>query len=291
MNTEIQLHKASPAALAAAESAKARIQSAYTLALHRPRNVDQSRERILAACKRPRFAEKVEYSKPQGKSHIKGPSVRLAELALREWGNVLIDIQTVHEDESVRRIKVYITDMETNTTFSKEITVAKTVERKNKAGREVVSDRTNSYGETVYVVIATDDELATKEAALVSKVVRNEGLRIIPQDIVEEALDVARETLSKGAKDDPEGERRKILDAFAGLGIKPKDLALYLGHGTERIDPSEILELRKVYQAIRDGESKWADYLPEKEEPKGFELAGDDNKKPETKPETKPKKK
>ena len=287
MNTEIQLHKASPAALAAAEAAKARIQSAYTLALHRPRNVDQSRERILAACKRPRFAEKVEYSKPQGKSHIKGPSVRLAELALREWGNVLIDIQTVHEDESVRRIKVYITDMETNTTFSKEITVAKTVERKSKAGREVVSDRTNSYGETVYVVIATDDELATKEAALVSKVVRNEGLRIIPQDIVEEALDVARETLSKGAKDDPEGERRKILDAFAGLGIKPKDLALYLGHGTERIDPSEILELRKVYQAIRDGESKWADYLPEKEEPKGFELAADDSKKPETKPEQK----
>ena len=47
-----------PAAIAAAESAKARIQSAYIMALQKPRNYDNSRLKILAACKRPDFAEK-----------------------------------------------------------------------------------------------------------------------------------------------------------------------------------------------------------------------------------------
>ena len=75
------LRNVDPAAVAAATSAKARIESAFMIALHKPRNVDQSRDRILHACKRPTFAEKVEFAKPVGGKTIKGPSVRFAELA------------------------------------------------------------------------------------------------------------------------------------------------------------------------------------------------------------------
>ncbi len=72
-----------PAAAAAAEAAKARIQSAYIMALQKPRNADDARDRILKACKRPAFAERVEFSKPVGGKQIKGPSIRFAELALQ----------------------------------------------------------------------------------------------------------------------------------------------------------------------------------------------------------------
>ena len=40
-----------PAAVAAAESAKARIQAAYIMAIQKPRAEDQSRVRILEACR------------------------------------------------------------------------------------------------------------------------------------------------------------------------------------------------------------------------------------------------
>ena len=143
MNQEFQLQKQAqsliaidPAAVAAAESAKARIQAAYIMALQKPRNEDQARARILAACRRPEFAERVEFAKPVAGRKIKGPSIRFAELALREWGNVLSDIYVVYEDDFTKRIKVSELDLETNANFGKEITIKKTVERKNNRGRQ-----------------------------------------------------------------------------------------------------------------------------------------------------------
>ena len=94
-----------PAAIAAAESVKARIQSAYWMAVNRPRNVDSARAAILKECSRPAFAEKAEYSKPVGGKRIRGPSVRLAELALRLWGNVLTDTQVVMKTLKSRESK------------------------------------------------------------------------------------------------------------------------------------------------------------------------------------------
>jgi hypothetical protein len=110
---------ADPAAVAAAETAKARIQSAYIMAMQRPRNEDQARVRILEACKRPAFAARVEFSKPVAGRRSKGPSIRFAELALREWSNIISDVQVVHEDEKIRRVKITAIDLETNASFSK----------------------------------------------------------------------------------------------------------------------------------------------------------------------------
>lgn len=249
-----------PGAVAAAESVKARIQSAYVMAMQRPRSEEQSRARILEACKRPEFAQRVEYSKPVGGSRINGPSIRFAELAVREWGNVLTESQVVYEDDNVRRIKITLLDLETNATFGKEIQIKKTVERKNKKGREVVGERPNSYGETVYIVKATDDELHNKEAAMISKVIRNEGLRLIPSDIVDEAIDIARKTIRDRDAQDPKAAKRKILDSFDGIGIKPKEIEKYLGHPLDTVSPAELGDLRAIYTAIKSGEATWAQY-------------------------------
>jgi len=250
-----------PAAAAAAEAAKARIQSAYVMALQKPRNADDARDRILKACRRPAFAERVEFSKPVGGKQIKGPSIRFAELALREWQNVISDVQILYEDEHVRRSRIMIMDLETNASFSKEIQAGKTVERKSAFDREVVSERTNTKGEKVFVVKCTEDELHNKEAALISKAIRNEGLRLIPSDIIDEALETARSTLQKRDAEDPQAAKKRILDAFSEIGIGPRDLEKYLKHKTDMITPAEIQELRTIYRAIRDREATWADYI------------------------------
>lgn len=250
-----------PAAIAAAEAAKARIQSAYVVALNRPRNVDQSRDRILHACKRPAFAERVEFSKPVAGRQIKGPSIRFAELALREWGNIMTDVMVIYEDDEIRRSKVMVIDLETNSSFSKEIQIAKTVERKVAKDREIIGERTNTAGEKVYIVKCTDDELHNKESAAISKALRNEGLRIIPSDIVDEAIDLAKKTLADRDKKDPDATKKALMDSFSEIGVKPKDIQKYLKHPTDAITPAELSELRGIYRAIKDGESKWADYI------------------------------
>ena len=282
-----------PAAVAAAESAKARIQSAYIVALQKPRNYDNARLKILDACKRPDFAEKAEYTKPVGGSTITGPSIRLAELALREWGNILYENQVVFDDEMVRRIRVTVIDLESNATFSKEVQLSKTVERKSSKGREVIGERLNSYGEKVYLVKATEDEVQTREAALVSKALRNEGLRLIPSEIIEECLLTARKTMQSRDRKDPDEARKKLTEAFFTYGVQPTELEKYLGHPLVQCQPDELHELRSIYRAIKDGEAKWASFMErkeaeraEKEQPKSSDMmtqlmnASGDSRKP-----------
>ena len=219
----------------------------------------QSRQRILDACKRAAFAERVEYAKPVGGGKIYGPSIRFAELAIQQWGNIRVDTSTLFEGDEFRKIRVQVLDLETNTSFSKVITVNKTVERKDSSGREVLRSRKNTYGKDVFIVRATEEELATKEAAAISKVVRNEGLRLIPQDIIDEALETAREA-RRGAVRDPHERIRKICDCFAYYRITPEDLGDYLGVSIEKASAAQLEDLELVYNAIRSGEAKWADY-------------------------------
>ena len=256
-----------PSAIAAGEAARARIQSAYIIAMNKPRNEDQARDRILEACKRPAFAERVEFSKPVANRTIKGPSIRFAELALREWTNIMADTQTLYEDDKVRRVRVSVLDLETNAQFCKEIQIRKTVERKNPKGHEVISERENTKGETVYIVLATDDEFHNKEAALISKALRNEGLRVIPSDITDEALETARETLRNRDAQDPKAAKKKVFDSLSSIGIKPKDVEKYLKHSVDTLSPVELENLRGMYTAIKEGSASWAEYinLPDKE--------------------------
>lgn len=254
-----------PAAVAAAEEAKALVQAAYTMAMHRPRNYLQARQRILDACKRPAFAATVEYAKPVGGSTVRGPSIRFAELAVQQWGNIRVDTSTTFENDEFRKIRIQVLDLETNSCFGKVITVNKTVERSRGEGREVLRTRTNTNGKAVYIVRATEDELSTKEAAAISKVVRNEGLRLIPQDIIDEALEVAAAT-RRGATSDPQERVRKVCDAFSALRINPEDLSQYLGCQIEKASPAQIDDLQTVYTAIKSGESKWSDYVQRDED-------------------------
>jgi hypothetical protein len=203
----------------------------------------------------------VQYSKPVGRSSIVGPSIRFAELALREWGNILYENQVVYDDEMTRRIQVTIIDLETNATFGAAVQIAKTVERKSKSGRDVVTERINSQGETVYIVRATDDEITNKQAAMISKTLRNEGLRLIPQEIIEEAIEVSQKTMQSQDAQDPDAARKKVIGLFNSLGVQPKDLEEYLRHPLSQCVPSELQDLRSIYSSIRDGEAKWIDYV------------------------------
>ena len=266
-NTPSSIMYADPAAVAAAEGAKARIQSAYIMAMQRPRNYDMARVRILAACRRPDFAEKVEYSKPIGAGKfLVGASVRFAELALREWGNIYYENQVIYDDERVRRTRVTVIDLETNTTYGKEIQMQKVVERRNATDREVLGERTNSEGKKVYTVVATEDEVATREAALISKALRNEGLRLIPQEIIEESVATARSIVSSRDKTDPEAAKKKLIDVFFSINVTPADLEKFLSHPIAQCTGDELQELRQIYTAIKEGEAHWSDFARRNED-------------------------
>lgn len=248
------------AASSATAHSKALVEAKYIMALQRPRNILAARDKILEACARPGFAAAAWYAKPVGGGKVRGPSIRFAETAIQCMTNITVMPTIVYEDREKLVLDVQVIDLESNTSYGDQVTLSKTVERKDKKGREVVGERTNSYGETVYIVLATEDEMANKTNAAKSKIIRNSGLRLIPQDLIEEAEWAVRETLEKGG-DDPAKEKKRMADAFSFIGIKPAELEKYLGHSIDSISPAELNDLREVYQTLKDGEAKWTDYV------------------------------
>lgn len=251
-------------AVASAELAKAQIQARYIVAMQRPRDVDDFRVRMLKHAKRPGFAALAEYAKPVGGGKVRGMSIRFVEAALQEYGNVLPEVVAVFDDEEKRIIRISLTDLERNITYVEDATVEKYVERSDPRGGEVIGERRNSSGKMTYRIRATEDDYANKLAAKQSKVIRNLGRRILPPDIVDEVLAACTATRNAEHAKDPDADRKKLIDAFAGLRVMPSDLAKYLGHEVGTSSPAEIDDLRAIYAGISTGETTWTAIMAER---------------------------
>lgn len=240
--------------------ARAAVEARFVVAAARPRNWDDVRIGLLAECRRPAFAQNKSayYVKPIGMG-VEGLGIRFAEVAIRHMTNVLVESATLHDDPAIRMIRVSVTDLEANETFEKSITLTKTVERSRPHDDGTyLSVRTNSSGKPVYTVVATDDDLLNREGALVSKAIRTLALRIIPGDLQDECSQAILRTRRDVAASDPSAERKRIADAFAEINVKPSQISAYLGHDYGGSSPAELVSLRGIYGAIRDGEATWA---------------------------------
>lgn len=245
--------------------ARADVEARWVMAMRNPRDVDDSRQMMLQECRRNGFAQQAIYSIPIGGNKVEGLTIRFAEVAARCWGNMPIETQTIYDSGEERIVRVTVTDLESNVTWSRDLTIKKTIERKQvKRGQPVRGQRVNSYGDTVYIVDATDDEIAVKEAAQVSKAARTGILRLIPGHIQDEMFDLCKKLQADKNAKDPDGERVRMLDAFAELRIMPSDLEQWLGHDTSKLVPAELEQLRQLYAAIREGEITWVAALAAK---------------------------
>jgi len=242
-----------------AAQARASIEARYAIALRFPRDLDDVRVRLIADCKRPGFAEIARYRKPISKG-VEGFSIRFAEAALRAMRNVAPEMTTLYDDESKRIVRVSVTDLESNLTYSSDVVIDKVVERSQlRDGQVPLKVRTNSQGKTTYLVAATEDDLLNKQGALVSKAMRTHALRILPGDIQDECEAVILATLGNKAAADPRAEQKKLADAFASVGVKPSQLKDYLGHELEACAAEELVNLRALFQGLKDGETTWAE--------------------------------
>jgi hypothetical protein len=270
------------ASTAVAAQAKAMVEARYVMALQRPRNWDQVRQDLMKECRRPSFAhnKSAYYRKPIG-AGVEGLGIRFVEVALRCMKNVLVETTMIFEDEAKEVHRVSVTDLESNLTYPLDVRVSKTVERsKPMDDGSFISVRKNSYNKNVYTVPANDDDLLNKRAALISKAIRTLGLRIIPGDMQDEAEEIIKHVRLDEAARDPDAERKKIADAFGSIGVKVSELVEYLGHALDTCSPAELVDLRGIFGAIKDGEATWKSVMENKAENGNGGDAGKGDKKP-----------
>ncbi len=248
--------------MAMAEQAKALVQARYQVAMLRPRDFAVARERILQHCRRPTFAKSARYNKPVGTNGIRGPSIRLAEACAQALGNITTEAATVYDDPDKIVVRVSSTDLEVNITYSADAAVQKTIERSRPMqGRKIIGVRKNSKGYDVYEIEATNDEVAGKVGAAVSKAMRNCQLRLVPSDLLEEALAQCVATEAGEVKKDPAAARKGMVDKFGELGIRASDISEYLGCPAMDATEEQIVEMRGLYVSIQEQQTTWKQAL------------------------------
>ena len=236
-------------------AARAEIEGAIVIARRFPRNEETAFGSLIKACQRPTFAEDVSYAFPRGSGTVTGPSVYLAKEAARLWGNMRYGVDVVLEDEDQRHIRAWAWDVQTNTKVNQDVIFQKLIQRKQ-------------GGTTQWIKPDERDlrELTNKHGSIA---VRNCILSLLPTDLIEDAVQTAARVLREKTSKDPEGERKRIIVAFAGINVSADDLAKYLHGPVGQATPDQIGKLRTIYKSICDGNSTWSEYLPKTQTPSG----------------------
>lgn len=242
----------------ATAQARYEIESAIIISKKMPRNEDAAYQKLMAAAKRPAFAEDALYSFPRGGTTISGASVNLAREAARVWGNIRYGIEILRDDETSRMILGWAWDLETNVKVTAGDDFKKLVQRKTGEGK---------FRKTEWVTPDERDlrELTFRRGAIL---IRNCILQLMPKDFIEDAMTAVEETMRTAAGKDPDEQKKKTILAFSEFGINPEMLEKYLGHPLAQCIPSEIANLKKIYASIRDGNSTWAEYVQAEEKAK-----------------------
>jgi hypothetical protein len=234
-----------PTTMALATTRQAQeVQAAMIVARRFPRNEERAIARITQSCKRQLLAESSQYEYTKGGTVITGPSIRLAEVLAQHWGNLDYGVVELDRKFGESTAMSYCWDLETNVRQTKVFTV--------RHARDVGGSRKP---------ITSERDIYEHVANYGARRLRACILGIIPGDVQQLAMDECDKTIA-GKNSEPRIDRvRKMIVAFAEIGISAEMIEAKLCHKTEAITDRQLISLRKIYTAIRDGVATPADHF------------------------------
>jgi hypothetical protein len=229
-----------------------------------PRGEEAAFAKVMRACERISFAEDAFYSFPRGGKDVSGPSVYFAREAARIWGNLRYGFYPMQSGPDTIMVRGYALDLEANHYVESSAEFKKLIQRKN---------RQTGVSEWVQPDERDLRELINKHGAICE---RNAILKIVPADLVSDAMVRATETLRKKANGDLQESReetvKRIVMAFDELGVNAEMIETKLGHKLSLISAEEVVDLKGVYKSIRDGHSSRKEHFEFEGQSKSDEL-------------------
>lgn len=224
--------------------ALAEVRGKMVLARQFPRDPEWSKACVLRECEVIELAQAAQYEFPRGDSVVRGPSIRLVEVLARHWGNIDFGVNEIETAGDSTTIKCYAWDLESNACDEKTFTVKH--ERSTKKGSYKLTDERD-----IYEMVANKGA-RRKRACLLS---------ILPAWYVDAAVKACEDTLRKSLTNGKtiEETRASLVSAFEEFGISPEQLSEKLGKDTDKFNENDIVKMRHLYSAIKDGFVKAAD--------------------------------
>jgi hypothetical protein len=231
-------------AIAEQQRAIAEVQAALLIAQTYPRNQVKSMDKILSACTRASLAESAVYSFNRGGSEVTGPSIRLAEAIAQEWGNIQFGIREVSQQNGKSTVQAFAWDIETNTKNVKEFDVPHI--RYTKHGTKKLEDPRDIY------------EMIANQGA---RRLRSCILSVIPGDVIESAVKQCEVTMSTKADISPENIKKMADKFLQEYGVTTEMIQKRIGRRLESMNAAQMVQMRKIYNSLRDGMSSPADWF------------------------------
>lgn len=220
------------------------VQGAIVMAKNFPRDTVNAYNRIIEECQRPSLAESATYRYPRGGANVTGPSIRLAEVMARNWGNMEYGVVEMEQREGESTMMAFAWDLESNTRATRIFTV--------KHVREVGKGLVDLKGpRDVYEMTAN----------LGARRLRACIMQVIPGDMVEAAVKACQATLAGNNALPTEDRVRAMINKFSGLGVTRGMIEKKLGHDVKNVNAQELTELGEIFQAIKDGMAGREDYF------------------------------
>lgn len=226
-------------AFALAQREVAEAQASYLLAARFPRDEARALEAIRVAFQRPTLAERASYEFSKGGNAITGPSASAAAAMARAWGNLASGWRECGRGIGANGVPysdvvAYAEDLQTRRRCTIGFVVAHTIDTRD-GPRPVHDER------TLYEVVAN----------LAARRVRACVLQLLPEDVIEIAIEMAATTIKAKADTTPEGISKMVL-AFGELGVSRAMIERRLQRPLASITAGQVLGLRRVFASLRD---------------------------------------
>ena len=217
----------------------AEVQAKMILARQFPRDVNYAQQMIEYECQNPELAETAIYEFPKGDSVVRGASIRLVECISRYWGNMISGVEELSNTSTGAVVRAYAWDLESN--FADEKVFEVEYIRTTKKGSYPLTDPRDKYE-------MMSNQAARRKRACIQA--------IIPKFIIDKAMAICQDTLDKQVnKDGLEETKAKMLTAFRNIAdwIDEGMLGAVCGKEFEKLGSRDIVKIRNLYNAIKDG--------------------------------------
>lgn len=210
-----------------------------------PRDMIAVAEDVKRECMRPELAQRAvyAYARKGATAPITGPSIRLAEVLVRCMGNIDAGWREIEQAPEWIKCEAYAWDKEKNSRHTVTFTVSKIRHTRN--GDYLLTDPRDLYEKCA-------NEAARRKRACI--------LAVSPGDIVDMAVEQCAETLKASADTSPEGVK-KLLEAFKQFAVTKADIERRIQRKIESILPAQVVDLRNVYNSLKDGMGVKEDYF------------------------------
>lgn len=224
-----------------AHRAVAEIQAALIVADTRPRDPAVCVANILRECEVTEVAEKAIYRVQRGNTFAIGPSIRLAEVLVRNWPHLHCTVEMVEFSDKKSTWRAVVWDAQSNS----RKTIVETIRHVRYSKAKGNTELTNP------------DEIYEVCMSKMARRLRNCILAMIPTYVTEKAMAKCRQV--KESRGDLTWERvQKMLEAFARVGVTQAMIEKWLGYTIDRNNLPEkghVITLGEIYNSIESGET------------------------------------